>query len=728
MAELDLTLLGGFEARLSSGVVAKLPGQKDRALLAFLAISAGDAHPRERLAGLLWSERSDQQARDSLKQSLLRVRRGLGPAASNALRADRQSIALDRTDIHVDVLSFQRLAEEKSIDALARAASLYRGDLLDGIAVRDPAFEDWLMVERQRLRHLLERALASLMGQALDAGNREMADNAARRLLLIDPLSEAAHRTLMQVHAAEGQTSLAFKVFEQLRGRLHRELCVAPEAATIALYDRIRRERSVASTAAEPPARSAVAIGSPLAKLGPDEDVARQAPLAHALAAATESTEPPATTELAVRERPAMPKASLAVLPFLSLNGDADQQHLSDGITEDIITELSRFSNLFVLAGSASSGDRGGELDLVRVGRELGVDYLAEGSVRRIGDRIRVNAQLIEAGSGKHLWAEKYDREAAELLAAHDDIVLAIATALGYRVEAAGRDRSLRLSPEALSAHDLALRSDALNLRFTKKDNVEARRLAERAVELDPHSALAHVQLSWAHCMDHLFGWTTDRKQCLNDAIAVARHAVLLDDMDSRARTVLGFGLLYRREYEEARAILQTAIALNPNDVEARATYSLLLTAIGDSEAALEQLDIAKRRKPFELTWVSVARGIASFTGRRYDEAIAALLQAPHHNNEVRFWLTASYAGAGRLPAARTEAAEFLAEAERDVPLLRRSREDWEAYLRGFMEYRDQEQFEHLFAALHAAGLEYERCTGSRPIGAAPNARRARSG
>lgn len=142
MADLKLTLLGGFEMRLSTGEVADLPGQKDRALFAFLAIAAGDSHSRERLAGLLWSERGDQQARDSLKQALMRLRRCLGDPDGTILHGDRQSVALDRGAISVDALAFERLVRDGTIDALSEAVALYHGDLLDGIAVRDPAFED----------------------------------------------------------------------------------------------------------------------------------------------------------------------------------------------------------------------------------------------------------------------------------------------------------------------------------------------------------------------------------------------------------------------------------------------------------------------------------------------------------------------------------------------------------------------------------------------------------
>jgi TolB-like protein len=662
MPGLKLTLLGGFEALLTTGEAVDLPAQKDRALLAVLAIGSGAAHSRDRLAGLLWSEHGDQQARDSLKQALMRLRRGLG---GDLLRADRQSIGLDAEAVSVDTLRFERLVRDDSLEALTQAAALYHGDLLDGLAVRDPAFEDWLLIERQRLRQLFERALAALMAKALARGDAESAVAAAQRLSALDPLSEAACRTLMQVHCDRGEAVQALRLYDRLRERLYREMGVQPEAATTALSDRIRQPQGCTAPAAPPPETK---------------------PAAQAAAAAA--------------------KPSIAVLPFLNLSGDPEQRYFSDGVTEDIITELSRFRTLFVIARHSSFQYRGGDLDVTRIGRELGVRYLVEGSVRRIGDRLRITAQLVDAASGNHLWADRYDGDAADVLTLQDDIVRAIATTLGDRIDAAARERALRLSPDALSAYDLVLRSEAHLMRFSKEENAEARRLAQKAVDLDPQSADAHLHLAWTHGMDHLFGWVADRAQTLGAALALAQRAVMLDAAAARPRSLLGFVHTFRREYDEARAQLLTALDLNPNDAEARALYGVYLIAAGEPGAALEQFDIAKRNNPFEVDWMIVCRGTALFTARRYDEAIAALKRAHSQTNELRCWLAASYAAAGRLDEARATLTEFLAVAERDMERFPGSRlEDWKSDLGRFVEYRDAGAFDHLLAALRTAGL-----------------------
>jgi TolB-like protein len=666
MRELRLTLLGRFELQNADGAV-ELRAAKDRALLAFLAVAPGKSQSRDRLAGLLWSEHDGRQARDSLKQALMRLRRALTSAGEPILQADRQSVSLDRSAIDVDAAELQRLASETALDSLVQATALYRGPFLDDLTVSDPSFEEWQLMERQRLRELCERALARVMTDALAAKSLSVAAEAAKQMLTLDPLNEQGYRTLMLVHADEAQ---ALRLYETLRERLHRELGIQPEPATGELYDAIRRRRAV--TAASDPA------GSPAPASALKEQVDS------ALAA----------------------KPSIAVLPFSNLSGDPAQQYFSDGITEDIVTELSRFRTLFVIAPNSSFQYRGGAPDATVIGRELGVRYLADGSVRRAGDRLRISARLIDATSGAHVWADHFDRDAADILAVQDDIARAIATTLGYRVEAAGRERALRLSPEALSAYDLVQRSEALFMHFTRQDNAEARHLAERAVALDPKSALAHAQLGWTHCLDYISSWVEDRDASLASAFAIAQRAVALDEDDCRARWLLGNMHIYRREFDEARAQLRKAIALNPNDVEARAIYGFLLIAVGEADAALEQFDIAKKQNPFEFNWVTWYRGIALFTARRYEDAIAMLKQVHNPNNETRFWLTASYAAAGHIAEARATLDQFLARAQQEMAIFPgRSLADWEPQIHAAIEYRDPAEYEHLRAALRIAGL-----------------------
>src|SRR5215470_1009281 len=242
MVVAEVTLLGGFGIKLA-GQVVDLPGQKDRALLAILALSPGVAHSRDKLASLLWGDRGDEQARGSLKHSLTNLRQCLQPVTPAPIVADRQSVRLDAAGVTIDVVAFELLLGSGTLETLEQATALYRGDLLDGIGLRDPAFEDWLLVERQRLRHRAEEALTTLITQSLATGARERAATAARRLLSLDPLRESACRALMQAHAERAESAQALKVYETLRDRLHRELGVKPEPETTRLSELIRQRR-----------------------------------------------------------------------------------------------------------------------------------------------------------------------------------------------------------------------------------------------------------------------------------------------------------------------------------------------------------------------------------------------------------------------------------------------------------------------------------------------------
>jgi DNA-binding SARP family transcriptional activator len=235
MASVELVLLGGFQAR-AVGRSIDVPGRKERALLAVLALPPGKVRSRDKLAGLLWSDRGDKQARDSLKSALSRLKEAFGSLHPLPIVSERECVSLDREQVAVDVAVFERLISEGTADSIAHAMALYRGDLLEGLDVRDPAFEEWLQLERQRLRVLVCDALGTLLDHHLVSGARDSVAAVARRLLQLDPLREGAHRALMQIYAEQGQTALALKQYQLCRDTLQRELGVKPEPETERLY------------------------------------------------------------------------------------------------------------------------------------------------------------------------------------------------------------------------------------------------------------------------------------------------------------------------------------------------------------------------------------------------------------------------------------------------------------------------------------------------------------
>ncbi len=387
MRRLQLKLLGGFEARKVSGPVLDIAARKTRALLAYLALPTGRTHSRDKLVGLLWSDRGDEQARNSLRQALTELGKALGAVEPSPLVKQRDSLALDPANVEVDALIFEELAAGNATSDLRRAAELYTGDLLDGLDARDAAFEEWLTVERQRLRALVATVLKKLLTQETGAS----AIAVAHRLLALDPLQEDGHRALMRLHAEAGETSTALRQYEHCREILRSELDVAPSLETTAIYSSIR-EQSEAPAPQRSQSHPAMSVDS---------------------------------EKMAYVDRETS-KPSIAVLPFTNMSGDAEQEYFSDGITDDIITELSRFRSLFVIARNSSFQYKGKNVDVRRVARELGVQYVVEGSIRRIADRVRVTAQLIDAKSGSHLWAERYDRGVKDIFAVQDEVTQTI--------------------------------------------------------------------------------------------------------------------------------------------------------------------------------------------------------------------------------------------------------------------------------------------------------------
>ena len=253
MVALKLTLFGGFEARLGAGDAVSLPTKKAQALLAYLGLQPGQIHRRDKLAALLWGERSDGHSRDGLRHALVALGKALPRVKPSSLLAEGQTLALNPAVVEVDVATFERRVAEGTLEALEHAAGLYRGDLLLGFTVSEPLFEEWLLAERERLREMALEALARLLAHQTKTSATERAIQTAVRLLGLDPLQEAVHRSLMRLYARQGRRGAALKQYQVCVGVLHRELGAEPEAETKRFYqDLLRRPVDAGLTAEQP--------------------------------------------------------------------------------------------------------------------------------------------------------------------------------------------------------------------------------------------------------------------------------------------------------------------------------------------------------------------------------------------------------------------------------------------------------------------------------------------
>jgi adenylate cyclase len=361
---------------------------------------------------------------------------------------------------------------------------------------------------------------------------------------------------------------------------------------------------------------------------------------------------------------------------------------------------------MFVIARHSSFAYRDKAVNVQRIGRELGVRYLVEGIVNKLGDRVRVSAELVDAETGHHLWADRYDRSLAEIFVVQDELVRTIVSTLDRRIDVAGKLRTAAMSDSSLRAYDLYLRAAAAQDRNTKADYRYAQACLERAIELDPGLAQAHHHLSLVKFFTWMERWADDPDKAFAEAFHAARDALAHDDTDSMVQAHLGMLQMYRREFDQAGVRFAEALRLNPNDSRALGLYGLFLAAIGRAEQAVEQFRLAERLNPLRPRWLNRLKGIACFSARRYADAIAAFrLNEAVPVNQERGWLAASCGQAGRLEEARAYLQSFLCVAEKEMAVLPgRTVGAWRSCWRP-IEYQNDEDFDHLFDGLRKAGL-----------------------
>jgi adenylate cyclase len=356
-------------------------------------------------------------------------------------------------------------------------------------------------------------------------------------------------------------------------------------------------------------------------------------------------------------------RPSIAVLPFANMSGDPEQEFFADGLTEDIITELSRFRELFVISRNSTFVYKGQAVRIQEFAGKVGVQYVVEGSVRKAGNRVRVTVQLIDAISDRHIWAERYDRELEDIFAIQDEVTSAIVATLPGRIEAARIDRAERKPTANMAAYEYVLTGKVLHHRSTRADNVEAQRMLDRAIELDPKYAHAHA---WKGCVlgqAWVYGWCEDVEATIAEVGEELQIALGLDENDSDVHRILAALNLVQRQYDKAMYHEERALSLNPNNDLIVVQQGELLTWLGRPEEGIDWIKRAMQLNPYhpERYWNHLGR--AYYAARRYADAAAAFarISAPDHTHHA--FLAASFAQMGDAIAATAHADQVVRRA-----------------------------------------------------------------
>jgi len=551
MSGLHLKLFGEVQARRGTVTLLDLPGRKATALLSYLALSSGRSESREKLADLLWGDHFEEQAKQNLRQCLTRLRKALGTPP--VLIGAPGRLSLDETGVQTDIQQFESLVATDDAASLEKAASLYDGELMEGLDIANAEFQDWIASQRVRFADMHQGVLERLAALRQTKGDYDGAIMCWRKSLLTDPLRESAYRALMRLYVEIGRRTAALKEYQACEETLRRDLGTEPDVETISLYREI---------------------------------VAGEKRPTSAIPAITPSHDEPA----------------IAVLPFENLGGDDDQDYFADGVSEDITTELSRFQSLLVIARNSSFQYKGMARDVRMIGRELGADYILEGSVRRDTNRLRVTAQLVDAVTAEHIWAERYDRDIAGLFDLQEEITGTIVGSIAPEIALAEVKRAARDRSGDMRAYDVAMLAMTLlrEARSTVDKDLYQRALdeAEQATQLDPQCSEAWATLAFGYAVRAFARLSDKPEEDVKRAHDGAERLRQLDGRDHRAFLWLGWSKQIKRHYDAALADLRRARELNPN-------CTLTLSILGATEAvgglpdeARNHIRLAIRRSP----------------------------------------------------------------------------------------------------------------------------------
>lgn len=585
-----IRILGGLEATSPAGAPLRLPTRKTALALAALVLAGERGVRRQAVSDAFWADRGEAQARSSLRQALAALRRAFSEDGDAAVRiaGDLETLHLAALADDVDVWRFERLIESAKADDLAQAAALYQGDVLAGIPLPEP-LDQWFGPQqrsyRQKALLLVERL--SLLPRAVLTRVEAECQALAERLLAADAAAEEAHRALIRVYQHQGRLNAALRQYELCRDTLRRELDAEPEAQTEGLIASLRDGRSEAAETSEASAAQAAPPSAP----------ARD------------------------REQP-----SIIVMPFDNLSG-ADDEYFVDGVVEEITSALSRVREFFVIARQSAFTYKGRFVDVREVGRELGVNYVVEGTVRRGGDRLRISVQLVDAETRNQLWSDRYEGLTQDIFGFQDTIAAQVAGAIYPAVRNAEIAVAKSRPPGSLRAYDLVLQAYPKIWSQSAADNAQAIAILNTAIATCADYGRAHALLAWCHSQDQVYLWSANPEASRASAgRAVDAAAPLIGD-DPTALAAVGAALSQSLDdLPRAAAYVDSALALDPNNAWAWSRSGWVAIYQDEPDKARERFERSLALSPLDPLAFNQRIGLAMTYGYKGEYARSAQL------------------------------------------------------------------------------------------------------
>jgi TolB-like protein/DNA-binding SARP family transcriptional activator/lipoprotein NlpI len=680
MSKLELILLGQFECLLPSGTRISLSMRKAEVLLAYLALTPGLRHPRERLINLLWSDRGEEQARNSLRQCLSSIKKSLGDVADLMLQVDRTTVSLIPELIDIDVHEFERLAAEGDYESLTTAANLYQGEFLEGISIRDALCQEWLDSERARFKRQFIEILSELAETQLLSHDFGNAIKSSERLVKQDPLGESGWRLLMRAYSDNGDRSHALQAYKRCQQALREELEVEPESATIELRDRIAGGESKPMQAPTPESGES-------------------------------SFDAPATTGYRNGESSLAPLSStdlrIAVLPFYNLSGVPEQEYFSVGITDSIILNLSLFPGLNVKSRNSSFAFKQQIKSLGEISSELNVDYIVEGSIRRSQDQVRLTVQLIEATGGNQIWGKRYDSDLENLFDLEEELSRSIAATVTGQIESDLQRIAVAKGAAGQESYDLLLSGIYHAVRFNRHDSLIGIEKLNQCLAQDPDNVRAHVHLYSCHSMNYLERWVEDYKASFQLAAEHIQKALALSPESTLVQAYYAEYLIFNGESDKAAKHLNKALEINPNDPDALSVKALHLEIQGDFDAALETAELSYRLDPYH-PWTEWELSVCRYYCGRYEAALETIENARTAPSFTRVFSVAANVKLGRIDAARQDLRVFLQECRENMLSMPVTLDEWTSHIRDNYKFKETRLTQEIIECLLAAGLEDE--------------------